>query len=423
MKKYLPRVIDTLIEKHLSTFGAVCVEGPKWCGKTWTSSQHSQSQVFLADPQGNFQNRKLAEMDPSLVLNGLAPRLADEWQEVPAIWDAVRFKVDETGNAGQFILTGSATPKNKGILHSGAGRISSVRMRPMSLWESQDSTGDVSLQSLCKGEFKPAMHETPKLEQLIHLIVRGGWPALLQHQDSDTSLLPKQYINAVVNNDILRMDNIRRDSHKMLMVLKSLARNVATTVSEKTIIQDVKDADDVELAKTTVSSYLDVLRRLFIIDDVPPFALNVRSRARLKKSHKRLFCDPSLACSLLNCTPAMLLNDLETLGFLFESLCLRDLRIYAESFGANLYHYQDDSNREADGVVVLPDGNWCAFEVKLGANQIDQAAHSLKKLKASFEGIDKAVPPKILCVICGLSNAAYQRPDGVYVVPITALKN
>lgn len=219
------------------------------------------------------------------------------------------------------------------------------------------------------------------------------------------------------------MDNIRRDSHKMLMVLKSLARNVATTVSEKTIIQDVKDADDVELAKTTVSSYLDVLRRLFIIDDVPPFALNVRSRARLKKSHKRLFCDPSLACSLLNCTPAMLLNDLETLGFLFESLCLRDLRIYAESFGANLYHYQDDSNREADGVVVLPDGNWCAFEVKLGANQIDQAAHSLKKLKASFEGIDKAVPPKILCVICGLSNAAYQRPDGVYVVPITALKN
>ena len=421
MDTYLPRIIDPIIEKHLASFGAVCVEGPKWCGKTWTSSQHSRSQIFLADPRGNFQNRNLAEMDPSLVLKGESPRLIDEWQEVPAIWDAVRFRVDETGKAGQFLLTGSATPKTKGILHSGAGRISTVRMRPMSLWESQDSSGDVSLQSLCSSRHLDAkMVETPTLNQLTRLIVRGGWPAVLHQENPDITLIPQQYIHAVINNDILRLDNIRRDSRKMLLLLKSLARNVATTVSDRTIMRDVKAVDDEDIDKMTVSAYMDVLRRLFITEDLPAFSTNLRSGSRLKKLEKRLFCDPSLACSLLGATPEILMNDLETLGFLFESLCLRDLRIYAESFGASLYHYQDYANREADAVVAMPDGNWCAFEVKLGANQIDQAADSLKKLQASLK---EAVPPKLLCVICGLSNAAYQRPDGVFVVPITALKD
>lgn len=421
MDTYLPRIIDPIIEKHLATFGAVCVEGPKWCGKTWTSSQHSRSRVFLADPSGNFQNRNLAEMDPPLVLKGDSPRLIDEWQEVPAIWDAIRFRVDETGKAGQFLLTGSATPKTKGILHSGAGRISTVRMRPMSLWESKDSSGDVSLQSLCSsGHLDAKMVETPNLEQLTKLIVRGGWPAVLHQENPDIALIPQQYIHAVINNDILRLDNIRRDSRKMLLLLKSLARNVATTVSDRTIMRDVKSVDDEDIDKMTVSAYMDVLRRLFITEDLPAFSTNIRSGSRLKKAEKRLFCDPSLACSLLGATPEILINDLETLGFLFESLCLRDLRIYAESFGASLYHYQDYANREVDAVVAMPDGSWCAFEIKLGANQIDQAADSLKKLQASLKD---AIPPKRLCVICGLSNAAYQRPDGVYVVPITALKD
>lgn len=424
MDKYLPRIIDPIIEKHLATFGAVCVEGPKWCGKTWTSSQHSKSQIFLADPKGNFQNRNLAEMAPSLVLKGDSPRLIDEWQEVPAIWDAVRFRVDETGMTGQFLLTGSATPKTKGILHSGAGRISNVRMRPMSLWESQDSSGEVSLQTLCaSGHLDATMTETLELEQLARLIVRGGWPAVLHQKNPDITLIPQQYINAVIDNDIMRLDNIRRNSHKMRLLLKSLARNVATTVTDRTIMRDVKAADDEDIDKMTVSAYMDVLRRLFVIENVPAFSTNLRSGNRLKKAEKRLFCDPSLACSLLGTTDKNLINDLETLGFLFESLCLRDLRIYAESFGASLYHYQDYANREVDAVIAMPDGSWCAFEIKLGAHQIDQAAHTLKKLQASFKDAKQAVPPKILCVICGLSNAAYQRPDGVFVVPVTALKN
>lgn len=290
----------------------------------------------------------------------------------------------------------------------------------MSLWESKDSSGNVSLQSLCSsGHLDAKMVETPNLEQLTKLIVRGGWPAVLHQETPDITLIPKQYIHAIINNDILRLDNIRRDSRKMLLLLKSLARNVATTVSDRTIMRDVKSVDDEDIDKMTVSAYMDVLRRLFITEDLPAFSTNIRSGSRLKKAEKRLFCDPSLACSLLGATPEILMNDLETLGFLFESLCLRDLRIYAESFGASLYHYQDYANREVDAVVAMPDGSWCAFEIKLGANQIDQAADSLKKLQASLKD---TIPPKRLCIICGLSNAAYQRPDGVYVVPITALK-
>ncbi|MBR6000887.1 MAG: ATP-binding protein, partial [Oxalobacter sp.] len=385
MDKYLPRVIDPIIETHLATFGAVCVEGPKWCGKTWTCSHHSRSQVYLADPAGNFQNRHLAELDPSLILKGDSPKLIDEWQEVPAIWDAVRFRVDETGKTGQFLLTGSATPKTKGILHSGAGRISSIRMRPMSLWESKDSSGEVSLQTLCSSSSLDAsMTGKPELEQIAKLIVRGGWPAVLHQKKPDITLIPKQYINAVIDNDIMRLDNISRNSHKMRLLLKSLARNVATTVTDRTIMRDVKAVDDEDIDKMTVSAYMDVLRRLFVIENVPAFSTNLRSGTRLKKAEKRLFCDPSLACSLLGATPEILMNDLETLGFLFESLCMRDLRIYAESFGASLYHYQDYANREVDAVVAMPDGSWCAFEIKLGANQIEQAAQTLKKLQATF---------------------------------------
>lgn len=420
---YKPRVIDQKVKEYLSAFGAICIEGPKWCGKTWTSSYHCNSEFYLGDPSGNFQNRQLAEMSPALVLDGDKPRLIDEWQEVPPIWDAVRFKVDEIPKKGQFILTGSATPNHKGILHSGAGRIAKLRMRPMSLYESGHSSGKISLKELCAGNMESVMTGEVGLTNLIELIIRGGWPGNLDLSLEQAALLPTEYLNAVINDDVYRIDGVRRDTFKMQQLLRSLARNESTTASNKTLIRDMKTVDDGDIDSNTISAYLDIFKRLFITDNQPPFSVGIRSSVRVKQAEKRHFADPSLACALLKATPAGLLNDLETLGFLFEALCERDLRIYAESFGANLYHYQDYKNQEIDAVIELSGGSWCAFEIKLGANQIDAAAANLLKIKKQIEEDPNGSPPAVLCVLCGLANAAYRRPDGVFVVPITALKN
>lgn len=420
---YKPRIIDNTIEEYLKSFGAVCIEGPKWCGKTWTSSYHSNSEIYIGDPAGNFQNRTLAEMSPDFVLNGDTPRLIDEWQEVPPLWDAVRYKVDQTGSKGQFILTGSSTPNHKGIMHSGAGRIARIKMHPMSLYESGNSTGDVSLKELCNDTLTPAMTGEVKLEKLIEYIIKGGWPGNIDTPIEQAALLPLQYIDAIIEDDVFRIDGIKRNKDKMKLLLRSLARNETTTVTNLSLAKDVKEIDDSDIDKGTVSDYLDIFKRLFIIDNQMPFSTNIRSSVRVKQAEKRHFCDPSLACALLHATPQMLINDLQTLGFLFEALCERDLKIYAESFGASLFHYQDYDNKEIDAVVELANGEWCAFEIKLGANQIDDAAKNLLEIDRKIKSDPKGKPPKILCVICGLSNAAYKRPDGVYVVPITALKN
>lgn len=422
-ENYKPRIIDKKIEQYLSTFGAICIEGPKWCGKTWTSSYHSKSAIYIGDPSGNFQNRQLAELSPSIILEGETPRLIDEWQEVPPIWDAVRYKVDQLPVKGQYILTGSATPNHKGILHSGAGRIAKLHMRPMSLYESGDSSGKVSLQFLCNKNLSPVMTGEPDLKRLIELIIRGGWPGSLGLSLEQAALLPAEYLNAVIDDDIYRIDGIKRDTRKMRLLLHSLARNESTTVTNKTLRNNIRDVDDEDIDSNTVAAYLDIFKRLFITDNLPPFSSNIRSSVRIKQAEKRHLADPSLACALLKATPSSLLGDLNTLGFLFEALCERDLQIYAESFGGKLYHYQDYKNREIDAVVEMPDGQWCAFEIKLGANQIEQAADSLKAIKDEFANDGNAVPPAVLCVICGMSNAAYQREDGVFVVPITALKN
>lgn len=422
-KDYLPRLIDDKIEEYLSVFGAVCVEGPKWCGKTWTSSYHCRSGIFIGNPEGNFQNRRLAEMSPALVLEGEKPRLIDEWQEVPPIWDAVRYQVDQEPQKGQFILTGSATPNHKGILHSGAGRIARLRMRPMSLFESGDSSGEVSLEKLCTGDLKPAMTGEVDLKELIRLIIRGGWPGSIGLSPQQAALLPEEYLNAVIDDDVYRIDGIKRNTIKMRLLLRSLARNESTTATNKTLKNDIRENDDEDIDVETVKEYLDIFERLFITDHQLPFSVGVRSSVRVKQAVKRHFADPSLACALLKVTPESLLGDLETLGFLFEALCERDLKIYAETFGASLYHYQDYSGREIDAVIEMPDGSWCAFEIKLGANQIDAAAENLLKIQKEIQNDPKGRPPKVLCVLCGLANAAYQRPDGVYVIPLTALKN
>ena len=417
---YKPRVVDSIIERYLSTFGAVCIEGPKWCGKTWCASYHSNSEYLIGDPENNFQNRTLAELSPNLVLEGETPRLIDEWQETPPIWDAVRYCVDKRGKKGQFILTGSSTPKRKGVLHSGAGRIGKIRMRTMSLFESGDSSGQVSLNDLCHGVLSPVMTGEVELRKLAELVVRGGWPGNLDIPAGNASLMPEAYLTAILDDDVHRVDGIRYDTMKMMLLLRSLARNESTTATNNKLLSDIR-ADGDSLDVETISKYLDVFSRLFLLDNQPPFDSNIRSSVRVKQAEKRHFCDPALAAALLKASPERLIGDLETFGFLFEALCERDLRIYAESFGAKLYHYQDYMNREIDAVIELDGGEWCAIEIKLGAKQIDAAAEKLVALRDWMIEND-AKAPAVLCVICGLSNAAYQRADGVFVVPITALK-
>lgn len=420
--KYLSRAIDNKVEEYLSVFGAVCIEGPKWCGKSWTAAFHANSEIYIADSRGNFQNRRLAEMSPETVLVGDTPRMIDEWQEVPSLWDAVRYKVDQSNQKGQYILTGSSTPNHKGILHSGAGRIGRLRMRPMSLYESGESDGIVSLEKLCEGKITTTPIREVSLNKIIDLIIRGGWPGSLKLSTKQASILPKEYINAIIEDDVYRMQGPKRDRNKMKLLLRSLARNESTTATDRTLISDIKAIDDEDIDRNTVSAYLDVFNRLFLLDNQLPFSTGIRSSVRVKQAEKRHFSDPSIACALLGATEQSLINDLETLGFLFEALCERDLKIYAETFGASVYHYQDYRNNEIDAVVELANGEWCAFEIKLGANQIDDAAKNLIKIKKQFDDDPKGKPPKVLGVICGLSNAAYQREDGVFVIPITSLK-
>ena len=422
-KNYKARIVDDEVEQYLKSFGAVCIEGPKWCGKTWTSSFHAESEIYMGDPKGNFQNKALAQISPELVLDGKTPRLIDEWQEVPPLWDGVRHEVDKRAKKGQFILTGSATPAHKGIMHSGAGRIAKVRMLPMSLFEMGVSSGKVSLKDLCNGKINQAQTGEVNLKDLIEYIIRGGWPANIDTPFSQAKLLAKQYIEAIIDDDAYRIDGVKRNKSKMMHLLRSLARNESTTATNTLLAKDIKEKGDAVIDKDTVAEYLDIFKRLFLIENQPPFSSNIRSSTKLKQAEKRHFCDPSLACALLKVTPKMLLGDLQTLGFLFEALCVRDLKIYSRAFDATLYHYQDYDNNEIDAVIELANGKWCAFEIKLGANQIDEAAGNLLKINKKIAKDKKGKPADVLCVVCGLSNAAYRRPDGVFVVPITALKS
>lgn len=417
---YKERLIDKKIDEYMKGFGAVCVEGPKWCGKTWTSLNHANSVCYIASPANNFQNRTMAELSPDLVLKGEVPRLIDEWQEVPAIWDAVRFEVDKDKSKGKIVLTGSSTPKRKGILHSGAGRIGRIRMNTMSLFESGDSSGAVSLKEMFEKDLQPVVTGEVKLEQLIYYVVRGGWPGNMEVDIETAKNLPTEYLKAVIEDDMYNTDGIKRDSRKVKSLLHSLGRNESTIVSNNTLRKDMMTYDEVGIDSNTIAEYLDVFERLFLLDDQPAYAANLRSSRRVLKSPKRHFCDVSLAVAALEATPEMLLNDLHTFGFLFEALCEHDLKIYAENNGGKLFHYRDEKNNEIDAVVEMPDGKWGAFEIKLGANQIENAAKELLKMKEIME--KEGTAPSLLCVICGMTNIAYTREDGVRVVPITALK-
>ena len=421
-REYKRRVIDKTIERYLQVSGAICIEGPKWCGKTWTSAFHSNSEFLVGNPANNFSNRQLAELNPSMILQGDTPRLIDEWQEVPSIWDATRAEVDYRHKKGQIILTGSSTPKTKGIMHSGAGRIVRLRMNTMSLYESGDSSGKVSLFDICNGNLTMQMIEEVSLERLAFYIVRGGWPENISVDEDKAHLMPRSYMQTVVEEDINNLDDeIEYNRHKVELLLRSLARNETTTVSDSSLLKDIIEQDNESMSRNTIAKYLQALSRLFIFNNQIPYSPNLRSSLRVKQAEKRHFSDPAMACALLNITPEKLLNDINTFGFLFEALVERDLAVYAQSFGGKLFHYQDYKNNEIDAVIELENGDWCAFEIKLGAKKIDEGAENLVKVCSDIEQ-NGGKPPKVKCVICGLSNAAYVRPDGVFVVPITALK-
>lgn len=423
IENYKKRIADDKIERYLKLFGAISIEGPKYCGKTWAGRYHSNSEILLHKTTGEQSNNvELAKMSPSIVLEGEKPRLIDEWQEATNLWDEIRIDVDKTGLKGQYILTGSSTPNREGIAHSGAGRYGKIHLRTMSLYESGDSTGNISLEDLCNNKFKGKATGEVDLRNLAMLIIRGGWPANLKYSAKDASEAIEEYINLIIDDDLYRLDGVNRDKHKVRLLLKSLARNESTTVSNMTLKKDINEKDHEDIDIDTLASYLNALDKLFLLDNDEPFSTNVRSSVRVKKSEKRHFADPSIACSLLNIREEnKLINDLETFGFLFEAMVERDLKVYADSFNAKCYHYQDYQDKEIDSVIELKNGEWCAFEIKLGANQIEKAANDLLNLKKQIEDEDGKVP-SVLCVICGLTNAAYQRPDGVYVVPITALK-
>ena len=418
-ERYRPRLIDKRLDFYLSTFGAVCVQGPKWCGKTWTSLVHSKSSYFVGDPADNFANRELAQLEVDQALLGESPHLIDEWQEVPAIWDAVRYSVDQRAQRGCFILTGSSTPQNKGVLHSGTGRIACLPMHPMSLYESGGSTGVVSLEKVCSGEEIGVVKVVPPtVEWLVTQVVRGGWPSALGLTDEQAFLIPREYVENVINTDIGKLDDVERDPVKVRRCLKSLARNESTTVSTATLKADVEEFDGTSIGINTISAYLGAFERMFLTHDTEPFSTFLRSPIRIKQQRKRRFCDPSIAAALLGATPALLMRDLRTFGFLFESLAVRDLEIYAESLGGRLYHYQDYEHDEFDAVIQMPDGSWSAFEVKFNPADIDEAAENLVRVAAKFTHN----PPKALGVVVGKYGIAHRRTnDGVYVLPITAL--
>ena len=417
INNYKNRILDDKVEMYLKLFGAICIEGPKYCGKTWLGKYHANSMILLHNDNTNTTTNliELAKMSPSTILDGETPRLIDEWQEATNLWDAIRIDVDNKGKKGQYILTGSSTPNRKGILHSGAGRFGKIRMRPMSLYESGDSTGQISLKNICEGNYENKLTGEVDIKNIARLIIRGGWPANIELPINEAVFAVKEYIDIIIDDDLNRLDGTRRDSHKVRLLLKSLARNEST-------INDIKEKDMEDIDKETIQIYIDALNRLFLLDNDEPFSTRVRSSVRVKQSEKRHFVDPSIACSLLNIKDEnKLISDLETFGFLFEALVERDLKIYADCFNGKCYHYQDYQDKEIDSVIELENGEWCAFEIKLGAHQIEKAANDLLNFKKQIEN-ENGKAPSVLCVICGLTNVAYQRPDGVYVVPITALK-
>jgi len=399
----------------------VLIEGPKWCGKTRTAKEISKSQLYMQDPDKTVSYLKAADTKPSLLLKGDTPKLLDEWQMAPVLWNAVRYEVDMRGAPGQFILTGSAVPKEDETLHTGTGRISRLKMRTMSLFESNESNGTVSLKELFDGKTDIDNFSELTIEDIAYAITRGGWSISIGEEEKIALRHAVDYVEAIINTDISRVDNISRSPVRARVLLKSLARNISTLASIPTIRNDIAMGDDESLSDKTVGEYLNALDRIFVTENLPAWNPALRSKTAIRTSPKRQFTDPSIATAVMRLTPERLLEDFEYFGFLFESLCDRDMRIYAEANDGEVFHYRDKSGLETDAVIVLADGRWAAVEVKLGSKEIEEAAKHLLMLKKKVN-TDKMKEPSFLMILTG-TEIAYQRSDGVFVVPIGCLKD
>lgn len=426
VKNYHSRVCDAELQEQLEASGAVLIEGAKWCGKTYTARNAAQSALFMQDRDQSKRYKQIAASTPSLLLEGATPRLIDEWEEAPVLWDAVRFAVDMRGEVGQFILTGSAVPKENSNLpeeeqrlHSGVGRIAPLRMRTMSLWESDESNGAISLQELFDAQPQIAAQSTLSIEQLAYAICRGGWPASIKLKERAALQTARNYVEEVINYDVHRVDGVDKNPLRVRKLLESYARNISTMASNETIMADVR-ATDQSIAVNTFTTYLSALRRIFIIDDVPAWSPALRSKTTIRTSAKRHFVDPSIAAALMRISPLRLQKDFNTFGFLFEDLCARDLRVYAQANDGDVFHYHDKKDLECDLVVALRDGRWAAVEVKMGMHEEEDAAKNLLTLAADVDE-QRMLKPSFLMILTG-GQYAYRREDGVYVVPIGCLR-
>jgi hypothetical protein len=422
---YKNRIADKLLSNQLEAAGVVLIQGPKWCGKTTTAKQQAKSVLYVDDPSTREANIILSESDPSLLLQGDTPKLIDEWQLAPKLWDAARFEVNQRGLPGQLIFTGSAVPPDTSqITHTGTGRFAWLTMRPMSLWESEDSTGQISLEDLFNGtEVKAALSKNYSLEQLAFLVCRGGWPGSLNLSKQASLLQVTNYVDAVVNSDISRVDGVNRDAAFARRLLRSYARHQGGQVPATTIYQDFISNRLPTMTEETISAYILALKQIFVVEDMPAWSPNLRSKTTIRTSDTRYFVDPSIASAALGIGPNDLIKDLNTFGLLFETLAIRDLRVYADALNGQVYHYRDKNGLECDAVVHLRNGNYGLIEIKLGGETlIESGADTLKKLANKID-TDKMPAPSFLMVLTGMGTYSYQREDGVHVVPISSLKN
>lgn len=422
MKKYYPRIIDNLLKKKLRSSGAVLLKGPKWCGKSTSASQIANSIIYMQDPSTREQNIALAKASPKKFLDREAPLLIDEWQTIPFIWDAIRFEIDQRSSFGQFILTGSSSPlETADIIHSGLGRISTLAMRPMSLYESQDSGGEYSIKDLFDGVYPSGAISKLDVLDYAYLACRGGFPSVLELGKEDSLEIAKNYFDSLINQDFMLNAKQERDTRKFRLTLRSYARNIGTSCPMATILKDV-NGENLPISDTTVSSYLKYLNDIFVIDELSAWSPSLRSKTAIRTSPKRYFADPSIAAAALDVSPDDLIKDFKTFGFVFEAMAIRDLKIYAEANGAHLFHYRDKNDFEVDAIIHFGNGKWAAIEIKLyDDDAIEKSCKNLIKFKDNVNN-QKMGEPTFLMVLTGTKNA-YRREDGVFVVPIGCLKN
>ena len=423
-KAYRIRVVDRILKRKLQGKGAVLIEGPKWCGKTTTAEQVAESILYMDDPQYLEQNINMANLNPKRLLAGQTPRLIDEWQIAPKLWDAVRFEVDHRNDLGQFILTGSAVPpETKQIMHTGTGRFSWLTMRPMSLYESEESTGEVSIRDLFEAPTAIDGESAIDMERLAFLVCRGGWPQAVDLPADIALDQGKDYYDAVVRSDINRADGINKNAQKVMRLMRSYARNQGTQVANTVIANDIAANEGAKIDEETVASYLSALRKIFVVEDMPAWNPNLRSKTAIRTADTRYFVDPSIAAAALGIGPNDLMEDLKTFGFLFEAMCVRDLRVFADALDGGVYHFRDKNGLECDAVIHLRNGSYGLIEVKLGGDSlIEEGVANLKNLSNKID-TNKMKEPAFLMVLTGVDKYAYRRRDGVYVVPIGCLKD